>query len=241
MKESRHLKPRTDAKGREGRTGRTVVGTFARVAGLVFAVSVLVSVPFMIWGEEVFVPAFEGVRHNAAWMVGLAVALLSFDAVLPVPSSWVIIFLAQESGRIAGFVGGATGLAVGVLVAAWLGRAAVGRAAPKFIPEAEIERMRAMIERHTILTLACMRSVPVLAETSVVVAAAAGVPVRRIFWMTLGPNVAIAGIYAVAGDESLTTACIVFLATVAISYVVYRVAGRGKKSVGHGRDGLGGR
>ncbi len=200
--------------------------SFLRIAGLVFAVSVLVSVPFMIWGEEVFVPAFEGVRHNTPWMVGLAVALLSFDAVLPVPSSWVIIFLAQESGKIAGFAGGAAGLAVGVLVAAWLGRAAVGRAAPKFIPEAEIERMRAMIERHTILTLACMRSVPVLAETSVVIAAAAGVPVRRIFGMTLGPNLAIAGIYAIAGDESLTTACIVFLATVAISYVVYRLAGR---------------
>lgn len=207
---------------------RSAVISFLRIGVLVFAVSVLVSVPFMIWGEEVFVPAFEGVRHNVAWMVGLAVALLSLDAVLPVPSSWVIIFLAQESGRVAGFVGGSVGLAVGVVVAAWLGRAAVGRAAPKFIPEAEIERMRAMIEKHTILTLACMRSVPVLAETSVVIAAAAGVPVRRIFWLTLGPNVAIAGIYAIAGDESLLTACIVFLATVAVSYVVYRAAGRPK-------------
>ncbi len=204
--------------------------SFLRIGVLVFAVSVLVSVPFMIWGEDVFVPVFEGVRHNAAWMVGLAVALLSLDAVLPVPSSWVIIFLAQESGRIAGFVGGSVGLAVGVVVAAWLGRAAVGRAAPKFIPEAEIERMRAMIEKHTILTLACMRSVPVLAETSVVIAAAAGVPVRRIFWLTLGPNVAIAGIYAIAGDESLSTACIVFLATVAVSYGVFRIASARKKN-----------
>jgi|GEM_PF-966017 Uncharacterized conserved protein len=205
---------------------KSAVISFLRIGALVFGVSVLVSVPFMIWGEEVFVPAFEGVRHSVAWMVGLAVALLSLDAVLPVPSSWVIIFLAQESGRIAGFVGGSVGLAVGVVVAAWLGRAAVGRVAPKFIPEAEIERMRAMIERHTILTLACMRSVPVLAETSVVIAAAAGVPVRKIFWMTLGPNVAIAAIYAVAGDESLLTACIVFLATVAVSYAVFRIAGR---------------
>ncbi len=200
--------------------------SFLRIGGLVFAVSVLVSVPFMIWGEEVFVPAFEGVRHSTAWMVGLAVALLSLDAVLPVPSSWVVIFLAQQSGWLAGIAGGSVGLAVGVIVAAWLGRAAVGRALPKFISAAEIERMRGMIERHTILTLACMRSVPVLAETSVVIAAAAGVPVRKIFWMTLGPNVAIAAIYSVAANDSFATACIVFLATVGVSYAAYRIVRR---------------
>jgi 3-dehydroquinate synthase len=179
----------------------------------------------MIWGESVFVPAFEALRHSVVWMVGLAIALLGADALLPVPSAWVIIFLAQESGRIAGFIGGAVGLSVGVVVAAWIGRVAVGRAAPKFIPESELVRMRSMIERHTILTLACMRSVPVLAETSVVIAAAAGVPIARIFWMTLAPNLAIAGIYAVAADDSLTTACIVFLATVGVSYGVFRIAG----------------
>jgi hypothetical protein len=211
---------------------KTAVWSFLRIAGLVFAVSVLVSVPFMIWGESVFVPAFEALRHNVVWMVGLAIALLGADALLPVPSAWVIIFLAQESGRIAGFIGGAVGLSLGVLVAGWLGRVAVGRAAPKFIPESELVRMRSMIERHTILTLACMRSVPVLAETSVVVAAAAGVPIARIFWMTLPPNLAIAAIYALAADDSFSTACIAFLATVGVSYVAYRLAGVRAKRVG---------
>jgi hypothetical protein len=201
---------------------KSTAWSFLKIALFVFGVSVLVSVPFMIFGEALFMPAFEAVRHSTFWLVVLAIALLSADAVLPVPSAWVIIFLAQEKGIAAGIVGGSVGLAVGVLVSGWVGRAAVGRAAPKFIPAAEIERLRATIERHTIVTLACMRSVPVLAETSVMIAAAAGMPVWRIFWMTLAPNIAIAAIYSVAATDSFLTACWAFLATVGVSYVVWR-------------------
>jgi 3-dehydroquinate synthase len=195
---------------------------FLKIGLLVFGVSVLVSVPFMIFGEALFMPAFEALRHSTFWLVMLAIALLSADAVLPVPSAWVIIFLAQEKGLAAGIVGGSVGLAVGVLVSGWVGRAAVGRAAPKFFPAAEMERLRVTIERHTIVTLACMRSVPVLAETSVMIAAGAGVPIRRIFWMTLAPNIAIAVIYSVAASDSFLTACLAFLATVAVSYLAWR-------------------
>ncbi len=216
----------TTATGNKAASKRGLAKALLRATVLVFAVSVLVSLPFMIFGEALFVPVFEAARGSTLWLVLLAIGLLSVDALLPVPSAWVVMFLAQQSGAIAGVIGGTIGLSVGVVVAGWIGRAAVGRAAPKFFPEAELARLRESMERHTIITLACMRSVPVLAETSVLIAAGAGVPLRRIFWATLPPNVAISVVYSLAADESLLTACIAFLATVALSYAAWRVHAR---------------
>jgi uncharacterized membrane protein YdjX (TVP38/TMEM64 family) len=104
-----------------------------------------------------------------------------------------------------------------VLTAAWFGRTAVGRLAPKFFPDSEIARMRVGLQRNLALTLACWRSVPVLAETSVILAAAAGIPIARIFRVTLLPNFIISVIYSAAADDSLTTAALAFLLILGLS------------------------
>ena len=203
-----------------------MVSGVLRLSLFVFVVSVLVSLPFIFFGESFVMPLMEELRHKTVWLVLLAIALLGADAVLPVPSAWVIIFLAQQTGIAAGIIGGTVGLAVGVIVSAWVGRAAVGRAAPKFFPEAELIRLRESIQKHTTITLACMRSVPVLAETSVMIAAAAGVSIHRIFWVTVLPNLVISVIYAVAADDSFLTASLAFLATIAVSYLSWKLYDR---------------
>jgi 3-dehydroquinate synthase len=202
---------------------KPLVSGVLRLTLFVFVVSVLVSLPFIFFGESFVMPLLEGLRHKTVWLVLLAIALLASDAVLPVPSAWVIIFLAQQTGIIAGIIGGTVGLAVGVIVAAWVGKKAVGRIAPKFFPEAELVRLRESIQKHTTITLACMRSVPVLAETSVMIAAAAGVSITRIFWVTVLPNLVISVIYAVAADDSFLTASLAFLATIAVSYLSWKL------------------
>jgi hypothetical protein len=202
---------------------KPLVSGILRLTVFVFVVSVLVSLPFIFFGESFVMPLMENLKHKTVWLVLLAIALLASDAVLPVPSAWVIIFLAQQTGIAAGIVGGTVGLAVGVVVSAWVGKAAVGRAAPKFFPEAELTRLRESIQQHTTITLACMRSVPVLAETSVMIAAAAGVSMPRIFWATLLPNLVISVIYAVAADDSFLTASLAFFATIAVSYLSWKL------------------
>lgn len=199
--------------------GRSVV----RLSLLVFAVGALVCLPFVVLGEDVFKPLLDSLRERTDWLVLGTVLLLGLDAVLPVPSAWVLIFLALHGGTMVGIVGGSLGLCAGVLVSMWVGRVAVGRVAPWFVPEGELARLREAILRHTTLTLACMRSVPVLAETSVMLASAAGVPAWRIFLATLVPNVAIATVYAVAASDSLLTAAVAFVATIAGSYLFWRV------------------
>lgn len=196
-------------------------------------VMTLVCLPFAIFGEEFVLPLLESREKQAGALTLIAVALLACDSVAPIPATLVIMYLAAKAGVAAGIVGGTAGLCAGVLAAAWLGRTAVGRIAPKFFPDAELARLREALQRRLWLTLACMRSVPVLAETSVIAAAAMGVPVGRIFRATILPNFVVATIYSVAADDSALTAAITFLLTMVLSYAVWRVgAARAEKGSG---------
>ena len=204
------------------------------------AVMALVCVPFVIWGEEFVLPFLQSQEKQTAALVLISIVLLAADSVAPVPASLVIMFLAAKAGPVAGVIGGTVGMSLGVLAAAWIGRAAVGRVAPKFFPEAELARLRGNLQKRLALTLACWRSVPVLAETSVILAAAAGVPVGRIFRATLLPNFVIAVIYSVAADESFATACIAFGATIAASWLLWWWVGKsGKRESGKAETGGG--
>ncbi|HUR58178.1 MAG TPA: hypothetical protein VM029_10745 [Opitutaceae bacterium] len=206
--------------------------TVKAVVFVVFVIA-LVSIPFVILGEERSEALTRSILHSqgnhAVAMSLIAIGLLAADSVAPVPATIVLWILAHEAGLLAGIVGGTIGLSLGVLTAAWLGRTAVGRLAPKFFPDAELARLRTLLQSRLMVTLACLRSVPVLAETSVIAAAAMGIPVRRIFWASLLPNFIVATIYSIAAD-SWQTATIAFFGTMIASYVLWRWLGRGKDS-----------
>ncbi len=194
-----------------------------KIVLFVIFVMTLVCLPFAIFGEDFVLPLLESREKQTGVLTLLAIALLACDSVAPIPATLVIMYLAAKAGWVAGIVGGTLGMCLGVLAAAWLGRTAVGRIAPKFFPDAELARLRESLQRRLWLTLACMRSVPVLAETSVIAAAAMGVPVGRIFKATILPNVVVATIYSVAADDSALTAAVTFLLTMVLSYAVWRI------------------
>lgn len=195
-----------------------------KIALFVLFVMTLVCLPFAIFGEEFVLPLLTTRAQQTGALTVMAIILLACDSVAPIPATLVIMYLAAKAGWIAGIIGGTLGLSAGVLAAAWLGRFAVGRLAPKFFPDAELARLRGALQGRLTLTLACLRSVPVLAETSIIVAAAMGIPPARIFVVTLLPNAIVATIYSVAADDSFATAAITFLATMIISYAVWRLA-----------------
>jgi 3-dehydroquinate synthase len=195
-----------------------------KAALFVLFVMTLVCLPFALFGEEFVLPLLESRAQQVGALTIVAILLLACDSVAPVPATLVIMYLASKAGWVAGIVGGTIGLCAGVLAAAWLGRTAVGRLAPRFFPDAELARLRESLQSRLTLTLACLRSVPVLAETSIIVAAATGVPVRRIFTVTILPNLIVATIYSVAADDSVMTAAVTFLATMVVSYAVWRLA-----------------
>ncbi|PAW76564.1 MAG: hypothetical protein B9S27_08725 [Opitutia bacterium Tous-C8FEB] len=193
-----------------------------RITLFVLVVMALVCLPFAILGEEFVLPLLQ-TRAQQAWALTLAAtALLAADAVAPIPSSLVILYVGAKAGPLWGFVGGAVGLSLGVLAAAWLGRHAVGRLAPRFLPDAELERLRRALQERLGVTLACCRSIPVLAETSVLVAAAMGIPPGRIFRVTLLPNAIVAAVYALAADDSAGTAALTLALTTLASWLYWR-------------------
>lgn len=206
----------------EAAQSQTARGSALKLALFVLLVVALVSLPFVLFGESFAFPLLEERQHQTGWLVAIAIALLAADSVAPVPSVLVIVFLAVKAGWLAGVIGGTVGLSAGVVCAAWFGRAAVGRIAPKIFPETELVRLREALHRRLWLTLACLRSVPVLAETSVMVAASVGVSRRKIFGATLLPNFAISAIYSLAADDSFGTAVLAFFATVVPSYGLWR-------------------
>lgn len=197
----------------------------------VLFVMTLVCLPFAIFGEDFVLPLLESRKQQVGALTLIAIVLLACDSVAPIPATLVIMYLAAKAGWLAGIVGGTVGLSAGVFTAAWFGRTAVGRLAPKFMPDAELARLRDSLQKRLVITLACLRSVPVLAETSIIVAAATGVPVKRLVWVTLLPNLIVATIYSVAADDSLTTAAVTFAATMVLSYIVWRVFGRGAGAI----------
>lgn len=184
----------------------------------------IVCVPFVIFGEDYVLPLVRTREQQAGALTVLSIILLACDSVAPVPATLVIMYLAAKAGWLAGIVGGTVGMGGGVLAAAWLGRFAVGRLVPRFLPDAEADRLRRSLQDRLTLTLACLRSVPVLAETSVIVAAAMGIPIARIFRATLLPNLIVSAIYSFAADDSPLTAAITFAALLAVSLAVWRLA-----------------
>ena len=199
---------------------RSSIG-LVRLTLLILFVIALVSVPFVVFGEALAEPFLASREQRGVVLTLAAVVLLAADSVAPVPATLVIMSLAAREGFVAGVVGGTVGMTLGVVFAGWFGRFAVGRIAPRFLPDAELARLRLALQTRLGWTLACLRSVPVLAETSVIVAAAAGVPLRRIVTLTLLPNLVVAAIYALAASESFVTASLAFLGTVATSGVLW--------------------
>lgn len=194
----------------------------------VLAIMALVLAPFLIWGEDYVRPLLQSQAERTGLLVLLSILLLAADSVAPVPSTLVLMFLAARAGAFVGVLAGTLGLVLGVWAAAWFGRVAVGRIAPRFFPEAELNRLRNGLERNLALTLACWRGVPVLAETSVILAAAAGVPSARLVRVTLLPNFIIALVYSLAADDSFATACLAFFLVLALSLLAWRLFGRRK-------------
>lgn len=188
----------------------------------VLFVMALVSLPFVLFGQEYALPIL-GSYAEQKWALALVgVALLTADAVAPVPSALVIILVAAKAGWLIGTLTGVIGLSGQVGCAAWFGRAAVGRLAPKFFRDEELTRLRNSLHQRLALTLGCLRCVPVFAESSVLVAGSLGIPIPRIIWVTLAPNLAISAIYSIAVNDSFATACAAVLGTIFLSFAVWR-------------------
>jgi uncharacterized membrane protein YdjX (TVP38/TMEM64 family) len=171
-------------------------------------------------------PAMARVPLAAAAAIG--VTLLVVDVVLPVPSSVVMVLHGALFGAVAGSLLSMAG-AVGATVAGYLlGRGGAPLVA-RVAPPAEQDRAAALLGRWGPLAIVVTRPLPLLAETTAIVAGttrALSVP-RVALWAAVGAA-APAVAYAVAGASAAGGADLplVFAAVLALAGVTWLVGRR---------------
>lgn len=171
-----------------------------RTLWLVLAVGLAIIIPFLLWGEaiEAWFGALAADASRRAALGWALFGLLALDIVLPVPSSLASTLCGVVFGLWGGFaisfgamtVSAALGYAIGRLFAGW---------ARRLIGARENALLRLFLRRHGPPALIALRTVPVLAEASVLFAGLGRMRPWRAAWPLLAGNAAVSLIYALVG------------------------------------------
>lgn len=171
------------------------------IGGVTIALCLFSIVAFLIGGEAVTAwTQAQLARPDSRTAIGvLLFLLLAGDIVLPVPSS----LAATGAGMMFGAVGGtliaglgmAAGAMAGLVGARRLGRDRVAAS----MGAAEFARLETMLGRYAPIVVMLCRPVPVLAETTVLVAGACGASPGRLFLPITLSSLGMAGVYAWLG------------------------------------------
>jgi len=155
------------------------------------------------------------------------IALLAADILLPIPSSLIMIL----SGAAFGVVWGSIFSLVGSIGGEWLGFEMVRRygkaASERIAGEDEIARVGRMFDRYGAAAVAITRALPVIMETTSVVAGLSQMTRRTFLLASLLGTAPIVVIYAYAGAVSRETnsvlpAVIMLIAVAGFGWIVYK-------------------
>ena len=176
-------------------------GPWIRWSVVAVVVLGVVIVPFALFEASILgaVRALTG-SGTGRLAIALTIALLlASDVFLPIPSS----VLATLSGLSLGLGSGAlvtwAGMQAGALVGYAVGRSAGTGAVAWFVGPAELERAARSHRRWGWFSLVASRAVPVLAESSVLLAGTVRMPIARFAWYTGASNAGVALVYAAVG------------------------------------------
>ncbi len=171
---------------------------------LAFIVIILLLIPFILFGtflENWTNYFFQTSPTSLATSLVIGI-LLSIDIVAPVPSSVV----STAGGYFLGFVWGTVlsvvSMTVSCLIGYWLG-ARFGRgAAERFVNQKEIQRFESLQKKYGDFIIIISRSIPLLAETSVLFAGIGRMKISRFIFMVTISNLGISVVYAAVGAYS---------------------------------------
>ena len=179
---------------------------------LLLALLALILVPFFLF-ETALLDLAERLLQTGRSQLATAVAvfvLMLADVVLPVPSSVV----ATASGMLMGLLPGAfvtwAGMQAGALLGYVLGSSAGVPVAVRLVGQEGLDRASRLQRRWGAWSLIAARAVPVLAESSVVLAGITRMRLGRFAWLTGVSNAAISLVYAFVGARALETGAFLF-------------------------------
>lgn len=188
-------------------------------------------VPFLLFDAQVEAAlgaAFDAIRGNPWIGAGVIVALLTGDAVLPVPSSLVSTFAGAAFDWRLGALIIWIGMCLGCIAAYGLGASAGRFLAMPLVGETQLRKAQRLFADAGPAMLIVARAVPVLAEASALAAGAARMPLIPFMIATSVANVGVAIAYAAAGAAAVSNGSflIVFIglaAVPAIGWTVWRI------------------
>ena len=163
---------------------------------------------------------------NGGTAAGLGVWLLVVDMVLPVPSSVVMLAHGTLFGIVPGAALSLLGRAGNAVVGVVIGRGAGSLLGHRFTPDAG--RGTELVRRWGLAAVVVTRPAPVLAESTLVAAAAMGLSPVAVVGAAVAGAVPEAVLYAWAGAVvgSYVSGAVVFAAVLALAAVVWAVATR---------------
>jgi uncharacterized membrane protein YdjX (TVP38/TMEM64 family) len=171
---------------------------YATVAGAVLACFATIWLVVEALEIPVLVDPEASLDDGGAGAALLGVGLLVADAILPVPSSVVMIALGSLYGAPSGIALALAGRTTMALLGFWLGRRG-GRVLERVHPR-DRERAEALLERRGALAIVMSRPVPLLGETVMVLAGASRMPWRRAALAAFVGALPEAIAYGLAGD-----------------------------------------
>lgn len=164
-----------------GNVESATIAPLARVVALIAALGgafLVAMVTFEYFGPRFIVEPSSWQTEATLVVAVLSVALLASDAVLPIPSSIVLVANGAIFGVVVGCVVSTLGLIAGALFGYWLGwRGADG--AERFVGTEGSHWLTVRTARHGIWVVGVTRGVPLASEIAAVLSGAAGMPLPR--------------------------------------------------------------
>ncbi len=156
---------------------------------------------FGLWGEAIDAWMRGAVRHageNRALIALILFAVLASDIFLPVPSCLASTLCGCLLGAYLGFAVSFAAMSASAAVGYALGRLG-GERVRRLIGENDFRTLEALHRRGGAALILGLRPVPILAETSVLFAGFAKVPVKKaVLFIALG-NALVSAVYAALG------------------------------------------
>ncbi|MGH4023994.1 MAG: TVP38/TMEM64 family protein [Pseudonocardiaceae bacterium] len=175
-----------------------------RVGCYLAAIIAVVLIPFALFGSGV-----EGwtsgtlSAETSRWLAGVLIfGLLASDILAPIPSSLVCTAAGASLGAGTGTLVAAAGLTCGCLLGFWFARSLGPRSSRRLLGDRELDALTAAFQRYGVVVLVVCRPVPLLAETSVLIAGATSMPLGRVLAVTAAANLGVAGVYSWLGGSA---------------------------------------
>lgn len=163
-------------------------------------------------------------------IAALIVSGFSLDILLPIPASFLSVWAVVALGFIGGFVTIWVGMSLACVIAYGLGTCASAPLLQKFIKPEDLIKAQTFNARYGLWALVLLRPVPILAETSVIIAGLLKAPFRQYLLLTSLSNAGIAFVYAGIGtalnvQSSFAAAILASITLPAIAWGIAKLAG----------------